>query len=170
MTSTTHHAAKAGQQASADGLDREAGPSVGLAALTDCTEQDCETLYALGHHLYSQARYLDALNVFGMLITLKSLEHRFVFGFGSCLQMLGRYEEAVNHYATALFVDVDNPTPLLHTCECLLALGHHEHARDALKVIQAQYSHDLYPGVMKKAAKLSVLLSCPATESTGRKQ
>lgn len=144
--------------------------AIGLARLAGCPDSDCETLYALGHNLYSQSRYLEALKVFGLLVMLKSLEHRFVFGFGSCLQMLGRYEEAINHYATALFVDVDNPAPLLHTCECLVAIGQYEHAHDALEVIRSEYSSDLYPDLIKKADKLSALLSSIASQSAGRKQ
>lgn len=162
--------ATTGDPKSTDGPGRAVESTPGLATHAGCTAQDCEALYTLGHRLYGQSRYLEALNVFGMLVMLKSLEHRFVFGFGSCLQMLGRYEEAINHYGTALFVDIDDPAPLLHTCECLLALGQKEHAHDALKVLQTEYSHDQHPGVMEKAAKLSALMSSGAVVSTGRKQ
>lgn len=134
------------------------GTGGGLAAVANCSDAECESLYAIGYGLYVQGRHADALQIFGFLVLLRSLEHRFVFSLAACLQALGRYPEAINHYATALVIDSQNPMPLLHLAECLIALRHFDQARDSLAMLRAEYPSDDFPEMAIKAARLLRLI------------
>lgn len=127
----------------------------GLCKLAECTDQDCESLYAMGFGLYSQAHYADALKIFALLVTLKGLEPRFLKGLAACLQMTDQPAEAIRHYATAIMLDVDDPAPLLHTAECLLMLGHVEHASECLEMIASDYSRTSFTDIVRHADKLA---------------
>lgn len=145
------------------------GTGGGLGAVAGCSNAECESLYAIGYGLYAQGRHADALQIFGLLVLLRSLEHRFVFSFASCLQVLGRHQEAINHYATALVIDARDPAPLLHLAECLVALRHLEQARDSLVTLSAEYSSEEFPEVSVKAARLLRLIEKEEVHLKGRK-
>jgi type III secretion system low calcium response chaperone LcrH/SycD len=134
------------------------GTGGGLGAVAGCSDAECESLYAIGYGLYTQGRHADALQIFGLLVLLRSLEHRFVFSFAACLQVLGRHEEAINHYATALVIDTDDPAPLLHLTECLVALQRLEQAHDSLATLSTEYPSDEFPELAAKAARLLRLI------------
>ncbi len=139
----------------------------GLAGLSDA---DCESVYAIGHALYTQARYEDALTLFGWLTVARSWECRFVFAFGSCLHALGRYEPAIDHYAIALLIDINEPAPLLHTCECLLALNRFEEAQEVLDTLRQEYPADSFPAIDENAEKLAHLIEAGRSTTQGRKK
>ncbi len=145
------------------------GAGGGLGAVAGCSDAECESLYAIGYGLYARGRHADALQIFGLLVLLRSLEHRFVFSFAACLQVLGRHEEAINHYATALVIDTRNPVPLLHMAECLVALGHRDQARNSLATLGAEYAADEFPEIATKAAWLSRLIEKEEVHPKGRK-
>jgi type III secretion system low calcium response chaperone LcrH/SycD len=140
-----------------------------LESPASLSDADCESLYAVGYGLYAQASYEKALQVFGWLVILRSLDRRYVFALGSCLQVVGRYESAINHYATALMIDIEDPTPLLHTCECLVALRRFDHAQEALDTLRQEYSADSYPWISPKAERLQALIAGSQAAETGRK-
>lgn len=142
----------------------------GLGRLAGCSDQDCESLYAMGYSLYSQARYADAMRIFALLVMLRSLEHRFICALASCLQMMGRHADAINHYATALTVDAEDPAPLLHTSECLVALGHLAHARECLDVIREEYVRESFPEIFRKADRLLLRMTQANVTQPGREK
>ena len=97
-----------------------------------------EALYALGHSLYSQTRYQEAMKVFGYLVMHNHLERCYISAFASSLQMLKRYEEAITYYSLASIMDMSDPLPTFYTCECLLALGHKNEASQGLELVIKQ--------------------------------
>lgn len=107
-----------------------------LGAMLGFSEESQEALYALGHCLYGQARYEDALRVFGFLLTHNHLERRYYLAFGACLQMLSRLEDALKYYGMASFMDMTDPEPVFHAAHCLLALGRRKEAGEALEYAQ----------------------------------
>jgi tetratricopeptide (TPR) repeat protein len=60
-------------------------------------------------------------------------ENRFWMGLGATQQMLGRYEDAVEAFAFATFLDIDDPKPQLQAGYCLMQFGYYEEARSALE-------------------------------------
>ncbi len=124
---------------------------------------DDESLYAVGHHLYAQARYDLALPVFGLLLLRDSLERRYLSAFAACLQMQGRPEAALPHYLTAAVLDPNDPVPVFHACECLVATGRQAEAREGLHKLQAVCQPVVHDALQKKA---QALLELMATSST----
>lgn len=109
-----------------------------LGSVYEYDDTDYEVLYALGHSLYSQARYEDALRTFGFLVTHNHLEKRFMNAFAASLQMLKSYNEAIKYYSMASLMDMEDPLPTYHTAECMLALGWRTEAREALECVVVQ--------------------------------
>lgn len=125
----------------------------------DYNEQDYEVLYALGHSLYSQGRYADAMKAFGYLVVHNHLEKRFMNAFASSLQMIKSYEEAIKYYSLASVMDIGDPGPTFHTCECLLALGQTDDARQGLAMVIEQCdSHEEYASMKARAEALQGFL------------
>lgn len=119
----------------------------------DYTDYDYEVLYALGHSLYNQGRYMDAMKAFGYLVVHNHLEKRFMNAFASSLQMIKSYEEAIKYYSLTSVMDMGDPSPTFHTCECLLALGQTDDARQGLALVIAQCDSDAQYAPMKVRAE-----------------
>lgn len=109
-----------------------------LGSIYDLTGQDCEVMYSLGHGLYAQGRFADAVKVFGFLAMHNHLERRYLNAFAAALQMTGSHEDAIKFYTLASAMDPRDPAPTFHTCECLIALGMTDTAIDGLKLVAAQ--------------------------------
>ncbi|WP_159910924.1 SycD/LcrH family type III secretion system chaperone [Pantoea sp. 18069] len=131
----------------------------GLGTIFGYTDDEYEALYALGHNHYSQQRYLDAAKCFGFLVAHKSLEPRFMNAFASCMQMLKRYQEAIQYYSTASVLDLEDPLPTFHTAECFIALEMPEQAREALVLVIAQCRQPQWEALRQRAQALLKLLA-----------
>ena len=100
-------------------------------------QEHFEMLYAMGHQMYSQARYRDAAIVFGYLSGLDGRDARFFNALASSLQMLGCYDDAITLHALASLEDLDDPKPTLHAAECLIAVGRLPEATEMLENVVA---------------------------------
>ncbi|GAB1387131.1 SycD/LcrH family type III secretion system chaperone BcrH1 [Melaminivora sp.] len=109
-----------------------------LGSVFDYDDQDYEVLYALGHSLYAQARYQEAMRVFGYLVMHNHMEKRFMNAFASSLQMLKSHKEAIKYYSLASIMDMSDPLPTFHTAECMIALGLRDEAKEALGYVLLQ--------------------------------
>lgn len=104
----------------------------------DCwgtTAAEREAMYHLGYGLYEQGRYSDAFKVFSLLVIQDHLEPRYVFGLGCACQMLGRYIDALQHYMAVAVAQVDDPLPIFHAAECLIAMSRPSEAIDSLVLV-----------------------------------
>jgi len=104
----------------------------------DCwgtTAEEREALYRVGHGLYEHGKYSDAFKVFSLLVMQDHLEPRYVFGLGCACQMLGRYSDALQHYMAVAVACVDDPLPIFHAAECLIAMSHLSEASDSLALV-----------------------------------
>ncbi len=129
-----------------------------LKPLLPLSDIDDESLYAVGYHLYTQARYAQALPIFGILVARCSMERRFLCAFAACLQVQGRHEAAVSHYLVAATIDPTDPIPILGASECLLALGKSEEAKEGLTRLQDLCKPLVHDAVLKKAQGLLDLM------------
>ncbi len=129
-------------------------------------DSDYEVLYALGHSLYSQARYEDAMRIFGFLVVNNQLEKRFFNAFASSLQMLERYTEAVQYYSMASLLDIEDPLPTFHTAECFLALSWKAEAKEALELVVEQSDTPALAEVKTRAESMLELLGDVAPAAT----
>ena len=94
---------------------------------------DIEAIYAVTYNVYTSGKYQEAMKLFGVLSLLDPMDYRFVFGGASCLQMMGEYPTASLYFQLAGGLDTENPAPMLHTAECLLAIKDRDGAKAALK-------------------------------------
>lgn len=130
-----------------------------LGDVYDWGEQDYEALYALGHNLYAQARYFDAMKAFGYLVMHNHLERRFLNAFAASLQMCKSYDEALKYYQMALMMDMSEPAPAFHACECMVALGRVQQAREGLgAVIALAQGKEQHQALAQRAQALLGLL------------
>lgn len=121
--------------------------------------KEMEPLYALGHNLYNQARWTEALKVFSFLSYHNHFEQRFHVARGACQQMLKQYEEALGAYGAAYVLDASDPSVSLHIAECLIALGKKEEARGALEnVAELTATDPSFKQIAQRGAALSVLI------------
>ncbi len=125
----------------------------------DYTDQDYEVLYAFGHSLYSQARYQDAMKAFGFLVMHNHLERRFMMAFAASLQMVKSYEEALKYYTMASVMDMSDPVPTFHTCECMIALGMVADAKQGLEMVIGQSGDDKHAALKSRAEALLALIN-----------
>lgn len=106
-----------------------------LGQLQGFSQDDLEKIYAVGHSLYMQGRFRDAMFVFGFLVMRDQVDARFSRAMAASLQMLKQYQKAIDLYLLAFTMDVSDPSPNLHVCECLIALGQGEAAREGLELL-----------------------------------
>lgn len=101
----------------------------------DITPRECEALYTIGHTLYGQARYSEAFRIFSLLVMFNHLDDRYLMALASAAQSLGRYKDALHNYAAVALMRLDDPAPLFHSAECLIALSHFDEAIETLELI-----------------------------------
>lgn len=141
-----------------------------LGDVYDYTDEDYEVLYALGHNLYSQGRYQDAMKAFGFLVIHNHLERRFVLAFASSLQMCKSYEEALTYYSLASVMDMSDPAPTFHSCECLISLGRIDEAADGLDMVIRQSGAEKHAPLKARAEALAQLIESQRNTTQGAKQ
>ncbi|MFD4840238.1 SycD/LcrH family type III secretion system chaperone [Achromobacter sp. NPDC058515] len=98
------------------------------------TRPECEALYQLGHGLYEQGRYSDAFKAFSMLVIYDHLEPRYLMALGGASQMLDRYSDALVQYGAAAMISLDDPLPMFHSAECLVAMERLPEAAESLEL------------------------------------
>lgn len=135
-----------------------------LGAAQNYDDADYETLYTLGHRLYGQARYQDAVRVFGFLVLHNHLENRYTTAYASSLQMVARYPEAIQYYSMASLLDINDPLPTFHTAECLLAMGLVAEAKEALGFVLEQSDAPQYAELKTQAEAMLALLDQPGAK------
>ena len=131
-----------------------------LKDVYDYTDEEFDALYALGYNLYNQGKFSEALTAFGFLLMHDQFERKYYKAFGSCQQMLKRYEEAVRNYSMASILDMTDPEPTFHTAECLVALNMPEDAKQALGfVLKDTEGRPEYAAMHERAKAMIEVLS-----------
>lgn len=129
------------------------------------SEMDYEALYFVGHSLYMQGRYAEASKVLSLLCASTNLEPRYIRALAASLQMMGSHEEAMQQYALWILLDLEDPVPVLHTCECLIQLGKTADALEGLNALLEEYDLTGHSQLEKKARGLIALLERQSSPS-----
>jgi len=138
-----------------------------LGDLIDLDARDYEVLYTLGHRCYTQGQYTDAARVFGFLVMHNHLERRFTMAYAAALQMTRDYGGAISLYTLAAVMDPTDPLPCFHTCECLIALGLKNDAREGLAMVVQQCSGDAHAALRGRAEAVLALVAAQAPPGNG---
>lgn len=125
-----------------------------IGEIYDYTEEDYEVVYTLGHNLYNQGRYLDAMKTFSFLVMHNQFERRFYNAMASSLQMLNMYKDAIQFYSMASIMDLTDPKPTYHTAECMIPLGMYAEARQALDLVIQQSKSPEHAALLERAEAL----------------
>ena len=129
-------------------------------------EKDYELLYTLGHTAYEQARYADAVKVFSYLVMLDQFERRYMNALASSLHMTKNYEEAMKYYTFVAVMDMTDPLPTFHTCECMIGMGMLKEAHEGLVIVISQCKVASQDPLKTRAQTLLDLLDPSAVAST----
>ncbi|MES2480729.1 MAG: SycD/LcrH family type III secretion system chaperone [Pseudomonadota bacterium] len=133
------------------------GPGT-LGAAAGFSEQNLESLYALGHQLYQAGRYDEALKLFSFVTLHNHVEKRYLIATAATLQLLERPSEALGFYGMASFMDPNDPVPTFHGCECLIALGQTDEALEGLASAIADCQPQRHDALRQRALGLQALL------------
>lgn len=106
-----------------------------IKSLIGATNDECEALYTVGHNFYEKGRYSQAFKVFSALVTYDHLNDKYFMALAGTAQMLELYDIALHNYTTVAVMRLDNPAPIFHSAECLIALSRTEEAIEALELI-----------------------------------
>jgi type III secretion system low calcium response chaperone LcrH/SycD len=129
------------------------------------TDEEFDALYALGYNFYNQGKFAEAMHAFGFLLMHDQLERKYYKAFGSCLQMLKRYEDAIRNYSMASVLDLRDPEPTFHTAECMVALGMTAEAIEALQMVLLDTKGKADYQVMHERAKAMIEVLGKAKEA-----
>ncbi len=136
-----------------------------LADIHGATPRELEATYAFAYSLYNQARWREALRVFGFLVQEDHLDRRFHLGRAGCLKMLKRHDDALKAYGIAHLLDVEDPSVGLYVAECLLALGRRGDAKVALETVIAIAGDQPRHADLVRRANAVIRLIEPSRES-----
>jgi len=100
----------------------------------DIPDDEMEELYAEAYTLYADDEFKAASNGFRFLIILDPYQPRFWMGLGACLQLLQRFEKALQAYAVVTLLDHTNPAPHLYAHDCYKAIGNEKEALIAIEL------------------------------------
>jgi type III secretion system low calcium response chaperone LcrH/SycD len=103
-----------------------------LKDIRGLSDQDLETVYAVGFNLYNQGKYEQAEPMFEYGCLYANTEARYWMALGNCRQMLKKYQAAIDAFGFAYLFDSDNPWPVVQTAVCYLALGDKGQAKESL--------------------------------------
>lgn len=132
-----------------------------LGTIYDYTPEDYEAVYALGHNLYAQGRYDDAMKAFGFLVIHNAWEKKFLKAFGASLQMMKQHQEAIKYYTMASVLDLADPVPTFHIAECMIPLGMLEEAKQSLDLVVAQCKTPEQQPLKDRATAMLALMAQP---------
>jgi type III secretion system low calcium response chaperone LcrH/SycD len=136
-----------------------------LGDLRGLTDNHYEILYAKAHQLYSLEQYEDAGKVFGFLATNNPYDLRFMMGLGACLQMQGKWEDAIGSYTMCVALDMDNPLPVFHVAECLSALGQAEDAKEMLSAVVQRAKKPEHQALKQRAQAMLQIMQAASKEA-----
>ena len=117
---------------------------VTIAQTQDIDPKKIEALYALGYNYYNQKDFPKAEEIFAFAHRLDSLNPKIIKGLAAARKMQKKYQQALQDYALAGLVDMEDPVASFHAAECFFALGQYQSCGEALDAAYglAQMSED----------------------------
>ncbi len=117
---------------------KEFGDGATLREMRGLSNEEMEAIYSMGVNFYKAGNYEDAEKVFRFLVMFDHLSSRYWTAMGSLRQVQRKFEQALEAYKFASFLDLKNPKPMYYAAECYLALGQKAEALMALAAL-AEY-------------------------------
>lgn len=103
-----------------------------LPSASRLSDEQLEVIYAMGYTHLTQRQYQQALSFFIVLGLYGTTRHHYMMGLAYCMQMLERYDEAIDTYSLALTLYPERYDAALRIVECHLGLENFDEARRML--------------------------------------
>lgn len=107
-----------------------------LPSASRLTAEQLEVVYALAYSHVAQHQYEQALPIFSFLCLYGPTRKHYLVGLALCLQMVRRYEDALDIYALILTLYPQHYDAALRTAECQLALEQIDAACTTLELLE----------------------------------
>jgi type III secretion system low calcium response chaperone LcrH/SycD len=119
------------------------------------TEVELSHLYSAAFQLFSSGKFVEAREMFKMLITLEPYEPGFSVSLGACHHHLKDYEYALQAYLLASKLAPEDPVPLFYAYDCYKTLKDIPAAAIMLSNVVAKAGDNpVYAKVKERAAIL----------------
>lgn len=115
-----------------------------------------EGIYGQAYRLYNTGKYIDASQLFRLLIMLNSTEPKFAMGLAACFHMMKEYKNAVSTYALCGVIDPENPIPHYHASDCYLHMKDPVSALIALEMAVTRAGDKPEYATLKDRAMLTI--------------
>lgn len=96
------------------------------------TQENMESIYAVGFTLYNNGRFEDSEKVFQFLAVFDHMVRKYWMALAGAQQMLKKYHKAIDAYSYAAMLDMFEPWAPFYAAECYLALKDEDKAKKAL--------------------------------------
>jgi type III secretion system low calcium response chaperone LcrH/SycD len=97
-----------------------------------------EGIYAQAYRLYNTGKYIEATQMFRVLILFDATEAKYHLGMAACFHMLKEYNHAIQAYMMCSMVDPGNPLPYYHSSDCFIQMKDYLSARVSLEMAIAR--------------------------------
>lgn len=97
------------------------------------SDNELEVLYTVGYNLAEAQKFDKALDIFKFLCLYDHTEKRWFYSLGVTQQKMGNMLAALEAYAGATILDMDDPRPQANAGYCLMALEKYPEAKSALE-------------------------------------
>lgn len=95
-------------------------------------------IYTQGYNLYNSGHYLESELLFSYLCQLDGTKPAQLMGLASSYHMQKKYQEAMNAYLCAFYLDPSNPLPFFHISDCYIKINDIYHAILSLSFVVFQ--------------------------------
>lgn len=118
------------------------------------TDEQAETVYALGHSAYEHGEYSKAATIFGGLAATKQKNYKYWMSLGAAQQMLKKYDKSAQAFLFAAALKPKEPEAYIRAAESLWHQGSREEALQTLQTAETVAKRDeaLYENLLNQLA------------------
>lgn len=144
-----------------DSLQSLAASGQTLAEIRGITSDELDALYDVAHELCDEGSFHHALPIALQLVLHAPRNPRYSFMAASCLQRQNQPEHAVLLFTQTLLLQQENAAAAYRLAECLLALNHHEEARQVLlETVELCRGNERYRKLYELVSERLAALNC----------
>lgn len=92
------------------------------------SDEDLSVIYSYAYHLFNSGKYLEACELFKMLVVVEPTEGGFLSALGACYHKLEDYETSMLMYMMHAQLCPFDPVPLFYCYDCFTRMNNPEGA------------------------------------------
>lgn len=126
------------------------------------SDAQVNSLYASAYQLADRGNHDQASSLFALLGMYRPQVPKYAFAVGVCFRKLGKYEDAIRMFGRAQKLEPLNHEPAFQVVECMLLLGHREHAQALLKSMAKVARRNESASTLERVEAILSFLEAPA--------